>query len=78
MLHDTLKAALVIAVMAAACSLLVETRHRLATIELASRLTIGHPQPQHYAAQPQPEHGPLRRFGREALDLADAALGIVR
>ena len=76
MLHDTLKAALVIAVMAAACSLLVETRHRLATIELASRLTIGHTQPQPYVAQPQP--GPLRRFGSEALDLADAALGIVR
>lgn len=79
MLHDTLRAALVIAVLAAGCSLLVETRQRLAVIELSARLVTAQP----YAAQvyqpmPQPESGRLRKLGRATLDLADAALGIVR
>jgi hypothetical protein len=43
MIHDTLRALLVIAVLAAGCSLLVETRHRLAVIELSARLAT--PQP---------------------------------
>ena len=33
MIHDTLRALLIIAVLASGCSLLVETRHRLAEIE---------------------------------------------
>jgi hypothetical protein len=79
MIHDTLRALLVIAVLAAGCSLLVETRHRLAVIELSARLAT----PQPYATpafQPdqQPEPGRLRTFGRATLDLADAAIGLVR
>jgi hypothetical protein len=32
----------------------------------------------HQLPQPKPEPGRLRQFGRATLDLADAALGIVR
>jgi hypothetical protein len=79
MIHDTLRALLVIAVLAAGCSLLVETRHRLAVIELSARLAT----PQPYATPafqpaPQPEPGRLRTFGRATLDLADAAIGVFR
>jgi hypothetical protein len=79
MIHDTLRALLVIAVLAAGCSLLVETRHRLAVIELSARLAT----PQPYAVPafqpaPQPEPGRLRTFGRATLDLADAAIGVFR
>jgi len=78
MIHDTLRALLIVAVLAAGCSLLVETRHRLAVIELSTRLAM-----QPYAVQaqhplPQPEQGRLRQLGRATLDLADAALGVMR
>jgi hypothetical protein len=79
MIHDTLRALLVIAVLAAGCSLLVETRHRLAVLELSARLAT--PQPYAMPATqpaPQPQPGRLRTFGRATLELADAALGIVR
>jgi hypothetical protein len=79
MIHDVLRAALVIAVLAAGCSLLVETRQRLATLEIATRLAGQQPYAQP-AYQPMPQSGPgrLRQFGRATLELADAALGIVR
>jgi len=79
MIHDIVRAALAIAVLAAGCSLLVETRHRLAVIELSARLAT--PQPYAmpaYQPIPQPEPGRLRQFGRASLELADAALGILR
>jgi hypothetical protein len=81
MIHDTLRAALVIAVLAAGCSLLVETRQRLAMLEIATRIAAAQPyvQPTYQPIpQPQPEPGRLRQLGRATLDLADAALGIVR
>jgi hypothetical protein len=79
MIHDIVRAALVIAVLAAGCSLLVETRHRLAVIELSSRMVAAQPYAQPaYQPIPQPEPGRLRQLGRATLDLADAALGIVR
>jgi len=82
MIHDTLRAALLIAVLAAAASIAVETRHRLAAIDLSARLVMHqHPQmmPQPaFQSMPQPEPGRLQRFGRATLDLADAALGVIR
>lgn len=81
MIHDTLRAVLIVAVLAACCALLVETRHRLAVIELSSRMVSAQPygmpvyQP---LPQPQPETGRLRQLGRATLDLADAAFGLVR
>ena len=79
MLRDFLRAALVIAVMAAGSALLVETRYQMAAIDAAHRnIVAGIPGHQIPAYAPQPEPGRLRRFGRSALDLADAALGIVR
>jgi hypothetical protein len=81
MIHDTLRACLIVAVLAAAASIAVETRHRLAVIDLSARLAASsHPQAMPMPAyQPiQPEPGRLRQLGRATLDLADAALGIVR
>jgi hypothetical protein len=78
MIHDTLRALLIVAVLAAGCSLLVETRQRLATLEIATRLASAQPYAQPaYQPMPQPEPGRLRQFGRATLELADAALGIV-
>jgi hypothetical protein len=77
MIRDVVRTACVLATMAVAASLIVETRLRLAAIEVAAR-----PQPQAvtygYAPPPAPEPGRLARFGRATLDMADAALGVVR
>jgi hypothetical protein len=81
MIHDTLRALLVIAVLAAGCSLLVETRQRLAVIEISSRMVAAQPYAQaayQPMPQPQPQPGRIQQLGRATLDLADAALGIVR
>lgn len=75
MIRDTIRAALAIAVMAAGSSLLTETRYQLACIDVAHRQCLGQPA---YAMQQQPQPGRLRQFGRATLELADAALGIVR
>lgn len=75
MLRDTIRAALVVAVMAAGSALLVETRYQLAAVDVAHRQCLGQPA---YALPQQAQPGRLRQFGRATLELADAALGIVR
>lgn len=76
MIRDAFRAALAVAVLAAAAGLAIETRHQLNVADLAYRAAIaGQPM----AGQPMaPEPGPLRRLGRATLDMADAAIGIVR
>lgn len=74
MIRDLLRTVCVIATMAVACSLIIETRLRLAAIEVASRQA---PQPVVYGYAPEPP-GPLARLGRATLGWADAALGVVR
>lgn len=77
MIRDTLRAALVVAVMAMAAALVVEVRYQIAAIDVAHRAASWqHWQPS--APQPVAEAGPLRKVGRAALDLADAAIGVVR
>lgn len=74
-IRDTVRAGLVVVVMAVAAALVVEVRFQLAAIDAAARQTTQlQPQPGQPVAQP----GPLRRLGRATLDLADAAVGIVR
>lgn len=83
MTRDLVRAACIIVTMAVAASLLVETRLRLASIELAVRQAapcpaapVGYvPAPTGQAPEPP---GPLARLGRATLGLADAALGVVR
>lgn len=77
MIRDTLRALLTVAVLAFAAGLLVETRFQLAAIDVAHRSAIQHG-PAQFVMAPQPEPGRLRRFGRATLDLADAALGVIR
>lgn len=82
MTRDLVRTACIIATMAVAASLLVETRLRLASIELAARqaswpVAYGLPAGLPAASQPEPP-GPLGRLGRATLGLADAALGVVR
>jgi hypothetical protein len=79
MIRDLVRTACIIATMAVAASLIVEVRFRLAAIDVASRQAY---QPPVYApiavpAAPQPP-GRLRAVGRAVLDLADAAIGVVR
>lgn len=87
MIRDILRAALVLAVLAVGTSLVVEARWQLAMIDAAHRgLVASHaappqwqPTPAHaHAAPATPPEAPLRRLGRAALDMADAALGVVR
>jgi hypothetical protein len=75
MIRDITRAALVVAVMAAGSALLVETRYQLAAVDVAHRQCLGQPA---YAMPQQAQPGRLRHFGRATLELADAALGIVR
>ena len=82
MIRDLVRTACIIATLAVAASLLIETRLRLASIELAVRqahcpvASVGYvPAPTGQAPEPP---GPLARLGRAALGLADAALGVVR
>lgn len=77
MIRDTLRALLTVAVLAVAAGLLVETRFQLAAIDVAHRSALHH-SPSPFVVAPQPEPGRLRQFGRATLDLADAALGILR
>jgi hypothetical protein len=78
MLRDIIRASLVIACMAIAAALLVETRYHLAAIDVAHRAALGQQvaqiQPHSQAQQP----GRLRQLGRATLELADATLGIIR
>lgn len=76
MIRDVVRAACIVAVMAAGSSIIVETRARLAAIDAVHRQAVP-PQPGYgWAVAPPP--GPLARFGRAAVGLADAALGVVR
>ena len=84
MLRDTLRAGLAVAVMAAAAGLVVETRYQCAAIATAERAACSTmPAPAACSTIPAParvpeDHGRLRRLGRSMLDLADAALNVVR
>lgn len=82
MIRDLIRTVCILVVMTVACSLLVETRLRLASIEVAVRQApcpagYGVPAGLPTASQPEPL-GPLARLGRATLGLADAALGVVR
>lgn len=79
MIRDTLRAALAVGVMAIAAALVVETRYQLAAIDAAHRAIDIRQAAQPATAQPvAADPGPLRRLGRATLDLADAAVGLVR
>jgi len=81
MIRDAVRAALAVAVLAAAAGIVIETRHQLHVADLAYRAALaGQPMPAwHHVGQPvPPEPGPLRRVGRATLDLADAAIGVFR
>lgn len=77
MIRDILRAALAIAVMAVAAAILIETRYQLAAVDVAHRQAM-QPATAPLVIAPPAEPGRLRRFGRATLDLADAALGVVR
>jgi hypothetical protein len=82
MIRDILRAACVIACMTIGAALLVETRYQLAAIDVAHQqaLTpqIMAQQMQQPISQPIEQPGRLRQFGRSAIALADATLGIFR
>jgi hypothetical protein len=84
MIRDAFRAVLAVAVLAAAAGILIEVRFSLAAIDLAHRtVTAGQPgswQPagQPMAPEPMPPTGRLRQLGRAAIDVADAALNVVR
>ena len=79
MIRDLLRTACAITVMAVACSLLIETRLRLAAVDLAARQAQ---QPLAYAPIAVPvapqSPGRLRSLGGATLNLADAALNLIR
>lgn len=81
MIRDVVRAACVVAVLVVACSLIVETRLRLAAIDVAHRQAVAAAMPAVptvYGLAPAEPAGPLARLGRATVGLADAALGVVR
>lgn len=84
MIRDVVRAACVVAVLAVACSLIVETRLRLAAIDVAHRQAVAAAMPAvptgaaACGLAPAEPAGPLARLGRATVGLADAALGVVR
>jgi hypothetical protein len=76
MIRDITRAACIIACMAIGAALLVETRYHLAAIDVAHRAALGQQVAQMQSQTQQPRR--LRQFGRSAIDLADATLGIFR
>jgi hypothetical protein len=79
MIRDIVRTVCLIAAMAVAASLVVETRRSLAVIDLAHRHAATATIPVYAQAPPQsPPSGPLARLGAATVGLADAALGVVR
>lgn len=81
MIRDVVRAACIVVVLAVACSLIVETRLRLAAIDVAHRQAVAAAMPTMpavYGWTPAEPAGPLARLGRATVGLADAALGVVR
>lgn len=83
MIRDIVRTVCAVAALAAACSLVVETRERLAVIDLAHRRAVTwQAAPAGYVqapVEPAPATpGPLARLGQATLGWADAALGVVR
>jgi hypothetical protein len=77
MIRDIVRAALAVLVMSVAAGLLIETRYHLAAIDVAHRAALGQQVAQYQPPQAQPA-GRLQAFGRATIQLADAALGVVR
>jgi hypothetical protein len=77
MIRDILRAALAIATMTVGAGLLIEVRFNLAAIDVAHRAALGQQVAQYQPPQDQPV-GRLHAFGRATIQLADAALGVVR
>jgi hypothetical protein len=76
MIRDIIRTACAIAAMTIGAGLVIETRYHMAAIDVAHRSALGH---QMHASAPQPQPvGRLRSLGKATLELADAALGIVR
>ena len=77
MIRDIIRTACVIAAMTIGAGLLIETRYHLASIDVAHRAALGQQVAQNQPPQAQPV-GRLQAFGRATIQLADAALGVVR
>lgn len=77
MIRDTLRAVLVVGVLAIASAMLVETRLQLAAIDVAHRVALHHSTPMVVAA-PQAPPNRIRRLGQATIELANSALEIVR
>jgi hypothetical protein len=77
MIRDMIRAALTVFVMSVAAGLLVEVRFNLAAIDVAHRAALSQQVAQYQPAELE-QPGRLRQFGKATLNLADAALGILR
>jgi hypothetical protein len=77
MIRDIIRAALAVLVMTIGAGLLLEVRFHLAAIDVAHRAALGQQVAQYQPAELK-QPGRLRQFGKATLNLADAALGILR
>jgi hypothetical protein len=77
MIRDIIRAALAVLVMTIGAGLLLEVRFHLAAIDVAHRAALGQQVAQYQPAEFE-QPGRLRQFGKATLNLADAALGILR
>jgi hypothetical protein len=77
MIRDILRTALAITTITIGAGLLIEVRYNLAAIDVAHRAALGQQVAQYQPPEVE-QPGRLRQFGRATLNLADAALGILR
>lgn len=79
-LHDIVRAALVLAVLAVGCEILAVHRDRPAPAPPPAWQPVApawQPQPQAVIMQPMPER-PLRRVGEATVEFAESVLGVLR
>jgi hypothetical protein len=76
-IRDIIRAALAVLVMSIAAGIVIELRLSLAAIDVAHRAAIGG-QSVHYQPQQTEPPGRLQQFGRASIQLADAAIRLVR
>ena len=81
--HDVIRAVLVLVVLAVGCEILAAHRGRqdapavVTSVPIAPSWQPAAP-PVWQAMPPEPQPGPIRRVGREFVELAESVIGVIR
>lgn len=81
--HDVIRAVLVLVVLAVGCEILAAHRGRQEPPVMATSVPVAPAwqpavQPVWQAMPPEPQPGPIRRVARDFVDLAESVIGVIR